>query len=152
MAHKRPPIDDRWDPYSYRDLLLIFSPWRWMIFFVDVQYNTTQSGRGWPFGQQGVLEFTSTVSVVHRNGTDFFPYTECHGEECRRKNIRKTWPLIDFLQSFFYIYFNFPPHPYFQFSDVHFSVNSFNFNFKPNLRFAKLLSRELYINQWYINY
>jgi len=68
LAHKRPPIDDRW-----------------MIFFVDVQYNTTQTGRGWPFGNQGVLEFTSLVSIVHKNGTDVFPYNTCHGEECRSK-------------------------------------------------------------------
>ena len=72
-AHKRAPIDDRW-----------------MVLFVDVQYNTTWSGRGWPFGNQGVMEFTSLVSIIHRNGTNVFPYEECHGEQCLRKTIRKT--------------------------------------------------------------
>ena len=73
LAHKRPPIDDRW-----------------MVLFVDVQYNTSRSSRGWPFGNQGVLEFTSLVSVIHRNGTNVFPYEECHGEQCLRKNIRQN--------------------------------------------------------------
>ena len=76
-AHKRAPIDDRW-----------------MVLFVDVQYNTTWSGRGWPFGNQGVLEFTTLVSVIHRNGTNVFPYEECHGEQCLRKKIRKKLTLI----------------------------------------------------------
>ena len=67
VAHKRPPIDDRW-----------------MAFFVDVQYNTSDSGsdRGWPLGSQGTLEFTTTVSIVHKNGPDYFPYEECSGAEC----------------------------------------------------------------------
>merc|ERR1711868_114087 len=59
VAHKRPPIDDRW-----------------MAFFVDVQYNTSDTGsvRGWPLGSQGTLEFTTTVSIVHKKGPDYFPY------------------------------------------------------------------------------
>ena len=44
--------------------------------------NTTQAGRGWPLGEEGVLEFTTTVSIIHRNGTDVFPYEECHGADC----------------------------------------------------------------------
>ena len=66
-AHKRPPIDGRW-----------------MALFVDLQFstNTTLAGRGWPLGEEGVLEFTTTVSIIHRNGTDVFPYEECHGADC----------------------------------------------------------------------
>ena len=54
-----------------------------MAFFVDVKYNSSSSVRGgWPFGSDGVFEFTSTVSIVHRNGTDVFPFEACQGAEC----------------------------------------------------------------------
>ena len=54
------------------------------VLFLDVQFstNTTLAGRGWPLGAEGVLEFTTTVSIIHRNGTDVFPYEECHGADC----------------------------------------------------------------------
>lgn len=54
-----------------------------MAFFVDVKYNSSTNLKGeWPYGSQGILEFTSAVSIIHRNGTDVFPFEECQGEDC----------------------------------------------------------------------
>ena len=66
VAHKRPPIDDRW-----------------MALFVNIQYNTTTSdNKGWPLGSEGVMEFTSLISIIHRNGTEVFPFEDCSGADC----------------------------------------------------------------------
>ena len=74
VAHMRAPIDGRF-----------------MAFYVNMQYNVTndvnmqhnvtndvRDDRGWPLGQEGMMEFTTTVSVV----PDVFPYEECHGDMC----------------------------------------------------------------------
>ena len=63
-----------------------------MGFFVDLQFNTTTESslyadRGWPFGEDAILEFTSLMSIVHRNGTNVYPYDECSGEQCLGKII-----------------------------------------------------------------
>ena len=84
-AHKRPPIDDRWMAL-FVDLQVLYCTVLYYLYclFVDLQFstNTTLAGRGWPLGAEGVLEFTTTVSIIHRNGTDVFPYEECHGADC----------------------------------------------------------------------
>ena len=62
MAHKRPPVDGRW-----------------MAFFVDLQFDApSQRSSGWPTGEDGVLEFTTSISVV----PDIFPFNDCSGDEC----------------------------------------------------------------------
>ena len=56
-----------------------------MAFFVDVKYNSSSIAsvkEGWPYGSQGVFEFTSAVSIIHRNGTDVFPFEACQGADC----------------------------------------------------------------------
>ena len=62
VAHQRPPIDGRWKA-----------------FFVDLQFDGTV-GRtaGWPAGRDGILEFTTSISIVPNT----FPYDECEGAEC----------------------------------------------------------------------
>merc|ERR1712013_445571 len=62
VAHQRPPIDGRWKA-----------------FFVDLQFDGTV-GRtaGWPAGRDGILEFTTSISIVPNT----FPYEECVGAEC----------------------------------------------------------------------
>ena len=37
-----------------------------------------QEAKEWPVGQAGVMDFTSTVSVVPNT----FPYEDCSGVEC----------------------------------------------------------------------
>ena len=61
VAHKRKPIDGRY-----------------MAFYVGISFNTTSDGKQWPVGEEGVMDFTTTVSVVPNT----FPYPDCSGEEC----------------------------------------------------------------------
>jgi len=63
IAHQRPPITGR-----YR------------AFYVGISYNisSTEDGKEWPIGQSGVMDFTTTVSVVPNT----FPYEDCNGIEC----------------------------------------------------------------------
>jgi len=62
VAHKRAPVDGRW-----------------MAFFVDLQFDSTSKRiSGWPTGEDGVLEFTTSISVV----PDIFPFPDCSGDEC----------------------------------------------------------------------
>ena len=52
---------------------------RWLAFFADLQFNTTSyDSHGWPTGKDGILEFTTSVSIV----PDTFPFPECSGYEC----------------------------------------------------------------------
>ena len=62
VAHQDPPSDGRW-----------------RAFFVDLQFDTPEeSSYGWPTGEDGILEFTTSISVV----PDTFPFTDCEGDEC----------------------------------------------------------------------
>jgi len=62
IAHKTPPTDGRW-----------------RAFFVDLQFAApSYKSSGWPVGEDGTLEFTTSVSVV----PDTFPFNDCSGEEC----------------------------------------------------------------------
>jgi len=62
VAHKRPPVDGRW-----------------MAFFVDLQFDgSSQRSSGWPTGEDGILEFTTSISIV----PDTFPFSDCTGDEC----------------------------------------------------------------------
>ena len=62
FAHKSPPADGRW-----------------LAFFVDLQFNTmSENIHGWPTGKDGVLEFTTSISIV----PDIFPFPECSGSNC----------------------------------------------------------------------
>jgi len=62
VGHQRPPIDGRWKA-----------------FFLDLQFeSSSQRVSGWPTGKDGVLEFTTSISVV----PDTFPYEDCVGDEC----------------------------------------------------------------------
>ena len=49
---------------------------RYRAFYVSLSFNTTT--RDWPVGKTGVMDFTTTVSVVPNN----FPYPDCSGAEC----------------------------------------------------------------------
>ena len=62
VAHQRPPIDGRWKA-----------------FFVDLQFDSIiHKEAGWPSGRDGILEFTTSISIV----PDTFPFEECQGAEC----------------------------------------------------------------------
>jgi len=61
IAHQRPPIDGRWKA-----------------FFVDLQFEGSKKGSGWPTGKDGILEFTTSVSIVPTT----FPFEECVDAEC----------------------------------------------------------------------
>ena len=53
--------------------------WKMEAFFVDLQFDgTTQRGLGWPAGQDGILEFTTSISIVPVT----FPFDACEGAEC----------------------------------------------------------------------
>ena len=52
---------------------------KYVAFYVSLSFNTTTtSQQEWPLGTPGVLDFSTTVSVVPNT----FPYTECHGDGC----------------------------------------------------------------------
>ena len=62
VAHKRPPIDGRY-----------------LAFYVSLSFNTTTGpSKEWPAGQVGVMDLSTTVSVVPNT----FPYQDCTGQEC----------------------------------------------------------------------
>ena len=46
---------------------------------MDLQFDgTTQRELGWPAGQDGILEFTTSISIVPVT----FPFDACEGAEC----------------------------------------------------------------------
>ena len=52
---------------------------RYRAFYVSLSFNSTStSSFEWPLGHEGVMDFTTTVSVVPND----FPYPDCFGEEC----------------------------------------------------------------------
>jgi len=55
---------------------------QWTAFFIDLQFDgpkpPADNERGYPFGQDGVFEFTSAISIV----PDTFPAEDCTGAEC----------------------------------------------------------------------
>ena len=62
LAHRRPPIDGRY-----------------LAFYVSLSFNTsTGPSKEWPAGQVGVMDLSTTVSVVPTS----FPYQDCRGEDC----------------------------------------------------------------------
>ena len=62
VAHKRPPIDGRY-----------------LAFYVSLSFNTTTGpSKEWPAGQVGVMDLSTTVSVVPNT----FPYQDCTGQDC----------------------------------------------------------------------
>jgi len=62
VAHQDPPSDGRW-----------------RAFFVDLQFDTQEeSSHGWPTGKDGILEFTTSISIV----PDTFPFSDCEGDDC----------------------------------------------------------------------
>ena len=62
VAHKRPPLEGRY-----------------VAFYVSLSYNTTDGSKDWPLGSTGVMDFSTTVSVVPNT----FPYADCEAEDCR---------------------------------------------------------------------
>ena len=62
VASKRAPIDGRF-----------------IAFYVSISFNvTTGQDREWPVGTVGVVDFSTTVSVLPST----FPYSDCNGDEC----------------------------------------------------------------------
>ena len=62
VAHKRPPLEGRY-----------------VAFYVSLSYNTTDGSKDWPLGSTGIMDFSTTVSVVPNT----FPYADCEAEDCR---------------------------------------------------------------------
>ena len=55
---------------------------RYRAFYVSLSFNSTStSSYEWPLGHEGVMDFTTTVSVVPND----FPFPDCFGEECMGK-------------------------------------------------------------------
>lgn len=61
VASKRAPIDGRY-----------------MAFYVSLSFNVTGEEREWPVGDVGVMDLSTTVSVVPNT----FPYPDCSGQDC----------------------------------------------------------------------
>ena len=59
VAHRKTPIDGRY-----------------LAFYVSISFNSTT--KDWPIGLDGVMDFTTTVSVLPNS----FPYPDCQGEDC----------------------------------------------------------------------
>jgi len=52
---------------------------RWIAFFVDLEFAPSSlTTSGWPVGEEGILEFSTSVSIV----PDTFPFSDCSGAEC----------------------------------------------------------------------
>jgi len=66
VAHREPP-----------------SGGRWTAFFVDLQFEgmPAPGERGWPTGEDGIYEFSTSVSIVPTT----FPFEKCSGEDCYGK-------------------------------------------------------------------
>jgi len=53
---------------------------QWSAFFVDLQFEgpPPSEARGWPTGNDGTFEFTTSISIVPNT----FPVEDCDGDEC----------------------------------------------------------------------
>jgi len=53
---------------------------QWTAFFLDLQFQGPEAPqpKGWPFGDDGTFEFTTSISIV----PDTFPHEDCSGAGC----------------------------------------------------------------------